>query len=69
MMNRCCVNERAKWEVISAYPEGAALGGFTDSGVRPKPIYSWMLMSHGGSISIYISIYSISISSPMGDDI
>ena len=23
MINRCCVNERSKWEVISAYPEGA----------------------------------------------
>ena len=50
-------------------PRRSPPGGFPDSGVRPKPIYSWMLMNHGGSISIYISIYSISISSPMGDDI
>ena len=32
-------------------PRRSPPGGFPDSGVRPKPIYSWMLMNHGGSIS------------------
>ena len=36
-------------------PRRIPTGGFPDSGVRPKPIYSWMPMNHGDSLSNQLS--------------